>query len=115
VAEAVEEARRRVERARLTGLFRHQLIQDVTDPQLSARRRGALVRELAGREHDGLAGCKVTVSEQTIRRWVRDWRAGGFEALVPSPARVSARTPAEVLDLAVALKKENPLATSGYS
>jgi len=112
VAEPVEEARRRAERARLTGLFRYQLIQDVTDPGLSARQRGALVRELAGREHDGLAGQKVTVSEQTIRRWVRDWRAGGFEALVPSPARVSARTPAEVLALAVALKKENPQRTA---
>jgi len=112
VAEAVDEARRRAERARLTGLFRYQLIQDVTDPGLSARQRGALVRELAGREHDGLAGSKVTVSEQTIRRWVRDWRAGGFEALVPSPARVTARTPAEVLELAVALKKENPARTA---
>jgi len=112
VAEAVEEARRRAERARLTGLFRYELIQGVTDPGLSARQRGALVRELAGREHDGPAGQKIAVSEQTIRRWVRDWRAGGFEALVPAPARVSARTPAEVLALAVALKKENPQRTA---
>ena len=112
MAEAVEEARRRAERARLAGLFRYQLIQEVTDPGLSARQRGALVRELAGREHDGPAGQKVTVSAQTIRRWVRDWRAGGFEALVPAPARVSARTPAEVLALAAALKKENPQRTA---
>lgn len=112
MAEAVDEVRRRAERARLTGLFRYQLIQEVTDPGLSARQRGALVRELAGRVHDGPAGQKVTVSAQTIRRWVRDWRAGGFEALVPSPARVSARTPAEVLALAVALKKENPQRTA---
>jgi putative transposase len=112
VAEAVEEARRRAERARQAGLFRYQLIQDVTGPGLSARQRGALVRELAGREHDGPAGQKIRISEQTIRRWIRDWRAGGFEALVPAPARVSARTPAEVLELAVALKKENPARTA---
>ncbi len=112
MAEAVEEARRRAERARLTGLFRYQLIQDVTEPGLSARQRGAVVRELAGREHDGPAGQKIRISEQTIRRWARDWRAGGFEALVPAPARVTARTPAEVLELAVALKKENPLRTA---
>jgi len=93
-------------------LFRYQLIQDVTGPGLSARQRGALVRELAGRQHDGPAGQKIRISEQTIRRWIRDWRAGGFEALVPAPARVSARTPAEVLELAVALKKENPLRTA---
>ena len=52
------------------------------------------------------------MSAQTIRRWVRDWRARGFEALVPAPARLSARTPAEVLALAAALKKENPQRTA---
>jgi len=93
-------------------LFRYQLIQDVVDPGLSARQRGAVVRELAGREHDGPGGAKVAVSEQTIRRWVRDWRSGGFDALVPQPARVTPRTPAEVLELAVALKKENPARTA---
>src|ERR1039458_5419536 len=112
MAEAVEEARRRAARAGRGGLSRYRLSQEGTDPGLSARQRGALVRELAGREHDGPAGQKVTVSAQTIRRWVRDWRAGGFEALVPAPARVSARTPAEVLALAAALKKENPQRTA---
>ena len=48
----------------------------------------------------------------TIDRWVRWWRAGGFEALVPTPARVSARTPAEVLALAAALKRERPERTA---
>ena len=110
--QADEEQRRRAERARLAGLFRYQLIQDVIDPQLSAAQRGALVRELAGREHDGPAGARMRVSQQIIRRWVRAWRAGGFEALVPSPARVTPRTPAEVLALAVALKRENPQRTA---
>jgi putative transposase len=54
----------------------------------------------------------VRVSQQTIRRWARAWRAGGFEALIPVPARVTARTPAEVLALAVALKRENPARTA---
>ena len=54
----------------------------------------------------------MRVSEQTIRRWARAWRAGGFEALVPAPARVTPRTPAEVLALAVALKRENPARTA---
>jgi putative transposase len=112
MAQDAEEARRRAGRARQVALFRYQLIQDVTDPQLSARQRGTLVRELAGREHDGPAGQKIGVSQQTIRRWIRDWRSGGFEALVPAPARVTARTPAEVLELAVALKKENPERTA---
>jgi putative transposase len=107
VTQADEEARRRAERARQVGLFRYQLICEVIDPRLSARQRGQRVRELAAGEHQGPSGGMVRVSEQTIRRWVRWWRAGGFEALVPSPARVSPRTPAEVLALAVALKREN--------
>jgi putative transposase len=42
----------------------------------------------------------VRVSRHTIDRWTRAWRAGGFEALVPRPARVEPRTPAEVLAVA---------------
>jgi putative transposase len=112
VTQADEEARRRAERARQVGLFRYQLICEVTGPQLSARQRGRRVRELAAREHEVPGGGKARVSEQTIRRWVRWWRAGGFEALVPAPARVAPRTPAEVLALAVALKRENPERTA---
>ena len=108
MSQADDEQRRRAERARRVALFRYELIQEVSDPQLSARQRGRLVRELAAGEHQGPGGEPVRVSEQTIRRWVRWWRAGGFEALVPSPARVTPRTPAGVLELAVALKKENP-------
>jgi len=90
------------------GLFRYELICDALDPQLSSRQRGKLVRELADREHPGPFGEPVRVSRQTIDRWIRWWRRGGFEALVPVPARVSARTPAEVLEVAVALKREKP-------
>ena len=111
MTQADEETRRRAEQARQVGLFRYRLVSEVTGPQLSARERGRRVRELAAAEHDGPGG-KVRVSEQTIRRWMRWWRAGGFEALVPAPARVTPRTPAEVLALAVALKRENPQRTA---
>jgi putative transposase len=104
---ADEEARRRAERARRVALFRYELIQDVIDVRLSTKQRGPLVRAIAAREHDGPFGEKVTVSRQTIDRWCRWWKAGGFTALVPRPAKVTARTPAEVLDLATALKREN--------
>jgi putative transposase len=112
VSQADEERRRRAERARRVALFRYEVIQDVLDPQLSSRQRGKLVRELAAREHPGPFGEPVRVARPTIDRWVRWWRTGGFEALVPTPARVSARTPAEVLEVAVALKRERPERTS---
>ena len=107
-----DEARRRAERARRVGLFRYELIQEVIDPALTARQRGALVRELAARTHTGPFDEPVRVSRHTIDRWVRWWRAGGFEALVPRPARVEPRTPAEVLAVAAGLKRENPARTA---
>lgn len=110
--QAEQEQRRRAERARRVALFRYEVIQDVLDPQLAPRQRGRLVRELAEREHAGPFGEPVRVSRQTIDRWIRWWRTGGFEALVPTPARVTPRTPAEVLELAVALKQEKPERTA---
>jgi len=112
VSVADEEARRRAERARRVALFRYGLVQEVVDPSLSARQRGRLVRQLVAGEHDGPFGEKVRVSRATVDRWCRWWRAGGFEALVPAPARVQPRTPAEVLAVAVALKRENPQRTA---
>ena len=98
----------RAERARKIALFRYGIIQEVVDPALSARSRGALVRDLVTREHVGPDGAIVRLSRPTIERWARWWRERGFEGLIPSPARVEPRTPAEVLAAAVALKKENP-------
>ena len=83
-----QEARVRAERARRVALFRYELIQEVINPALSTRQRGVLVRELAAREHDGPFGEKIRVARNTIDRWVRWWRTGGFAALVPQPARV---------------------------
>ena len=86
-----DEERVRTERARTIGLFRYALIQSVLDKQLSTKQRGRLVRDLADREHDGPFGLPVRISRATIDRWIRDWRRGGFDALVPNPRRVSRR------------------------
>jgi putative transposase len=106
------EARKRRERAQRIGLFRYEVIQDALDPALTARQRGALVRELATRVFEGVDGQGVSVSRTSVDRWIRAWRAGGFPALVPTPVRVDPRTPAEVLALAAALKRENPQRTA---
>jgi putative transposase len=103
---------KRMQRARAVGLFRYQLIREAADPAHSTRARGRLVRAIAAAEHTDAFGRRVRVSRQTVDRWIRDWRNGGFDALVPSPRQTSQRTPAEVLDVAVALKKENPQRTA---
>src|ERR671936_778330 len=111
-AMADDEEGKRTQRARAVGLFRYQLIREAADPAHSTRARGRLVRAIAAAEHTDPFGRRVRVSRQTVDRWIRDWRNGGFDALVPSPRQTSQRTPAEVLDLAAALKKENPQRTA---
>ncbi len=106
------EEKARLERARAIGLFRYMLIREAADPALSSRQRGAMVRELAGREHAGPAGQPVRVTRWSLDRWIRLWRQGGFDALVPSPRQSAPRTPPEVIELAAALKKENPARTA---
>ena len=98
----------RVERARAAGLFRYSLVQELAEPGLTAAERGRRARELAGRVHDGPGGQPVMVSRGTLDRWRRAYEAGGFDALVPSPRQPAPRTPAEVLALAEALKREKP-------
>ena len=79
-----EEDRKRAARAEQVALFRYQLIREAADPALSTRQRGRLVRELAGKAHPGPFGEPVTVSRETIDRWVRAWQAGGgFTSLAP--------------------------------
>jgi putative transposase len=107
-----DEQQVRTERARQVGLFRYRLIREAADPAHSTRDRGRLVRQIAVDEHLDPFGRRVRVSRQTVDRWIRDWRAGGFDALVPSPRQCSQRTPAEVLELATGLKRENPARTA---
>ncbi|MFI5809242.1 DDE-type integrase/transposase/recombinase [Streptomyces sp. NPDC051561] len=107
-----DEDRRRADKARQVGLFRYGLVQDLIDSKLTTRERGRLAREVAAREHTDPFGRQVRVSRGTIDRWTRAYRQGGFAALVPEPRQVAPRTPVEVLELAAALKRENPARTA---
>jgi len=101
-----ERARRT--RARDVGLFRYGLIQDALNEALSSKQRGQLIRQIAARPHPDPFGTPVRISRATLDRWIRNYRADGFTALVPAPRRLTAQTPASVLELAVALKTEAP-------
>lgn len=103
-----DEQTARVERARRIGLFRYMLIREAADPTLTGRQRGKLVRALAAMTHTDPDGRSMRVSRWTLDRWISEWQRAGFDALVPSPRQSQPRTPAEVLELASALKKENP-------
>ncbi|WP_409474686.1 helix-turn-helix domain-containing protein [Streptomyces sp. HC307] len=71
-----------------------------------------MAQELADKEHTDPFGRQVRVSRGTVDRWTRDYRRGGFAALVPEPRKAVPRTPPEVLELAAALKRENPARTA---
>jgi len=84
------------ERRQAAALFRYSLIRPLADPELSGRERGALVRVLVEADHLGPDGRRVMVSAPSLRRWLRAWRAGGFEALVPVVRSQPTRTGAEI-------------------
>jgi putative transposase len=102
----------RRQKAEETALWRYQLIREAADPSLTAKQRGGLVRQLASRVHPGLDGHPKRVSRETIDRWIKVWREGGFEALTPKDRQLAPRTPTEVLGLAAALKTERPERTA---
>src|SRR5437660_6894566 len=101
------------DRRREIGLFRYALIRDAADAGLSKAQRGRLVRALADREHVGPDGRLVRVSRTTLGRWIRAYRHGGFEALVPQPRIVPLRTAAGMVGLAFSLKRGRPERTPG--
>ncbi|MER7817396.1 DDE-type integrase/transposase/recombinase [Streptomyces sp. NPDC096153] len=103
-----EEERRRAERAHQVALFRYQLIREAADAALSPRQRGAMVRAIAAQVHTDPFGKPVKITRGTVDRWLKLWREGGFDALLPPTRQVTPRTPEEVLDLAAALKRESP-------
>jgi putative transposase len=96
------------DRRHAIALFRYSLIREAADPALSSRQRGKLVRALAARDHVGPDGERLTLTRQTIDRWIRDWRAGGFQALLPRHHTQGLRTAEVLLNLAVELKAEAP-------
>ena len=109
---ADREAAARRQRAQEIALWRWTLAGPAMDPALTPRQRGAIVRDLASREHAGPDGKrKVPLSRRTLDRWVIARRDGGFGALVPCPRQCEPRADAEAAGLAAGLKTENPQRT----
>jgi len=103
---------KRRERAQQVALFRYQLICPALDPGLSTKARGRIVRAIAARSHAGPFGGQHRYSRDSLDRWIRRYRAGGFDALMPSIRQPGSRIDTGVLELAVALKRENPQRTA---
>jgi transposase len=102
-----DDATRRT-RAQQVALFRYQLICPALDPDLSTKARGRVVRAIAARTHAGPFGGQHRYSRDTLDRWIRRYRTGGLDALAPSTRQPGSRIDTTVLELAAALKQENP-------
>ena len=99
------------QRRHTIALWRWALVEPAMDPALTPRQRGAIVRDLASREHKDPDGKTVPVSRRTLDRWIVARREGGFEALVPSPRQCPPRLGTGTGELAAGLKMENPART----
>lgn len=91
-------------------LHRWAVIAEGSNPRLSSAERGAVVRAAAARTHAHPDGTEHRYSRNTIDRWIREWRAGGLDALRPQ-VRADAggvRRVPELFDEAAALRLELP-------
>jgi putative transposase len=91
-------------------LHRWAVIAEAASARLTAAERGALVRQIAAREHAHPDGSAHRYSRGTIDRWIRAHRGGGLDALRPSPRADTGRVRAhpELFAEAAALRLEVP-------
>ncbi len=96
-------------------LFRYGLIAPLLqDPPAKGLQEQAL-RELAAKTYRIPGSPRTRVSLTTLRRYLKAYQAGGFEALRPPPRadRGAPRAfPAEVLERAIQLREEQPARTT---
>ncbi len=91
-------------------LHRWAVIAEAAGGNLTARERGAVVRQIAARTHTHPDGSARRYARGTIDRWLRAWRAGGLAALQPSPraGTGTVRAHPELFAEAAALRLELP-------
>lgn len=91
-------------------LHRWAVIAEAANGKLTARERGALVRQIAARAHAHPDGWSRSYSRQTLDRWLRAWRAGGLDALKPAERSDTGvvRAHPELFAEAAALRLELP-------
>ena len=92
-------------------LHRWAVIAEAAGDKLTARERGALVRQIAARPHAHPDGSSRTYSRGTIDRWLRAWRKGGGLAALKPAERAdtgTARAHPELFAEAAALRLELP-------
>jgi putative transposase len=91
-------------------LFRYGLIADLARLDPGSKGLYALIEQKAAGEYTIPGSTRTRVAAETIRDWLKAYRRGGFEALLPKPRadRGQSRSlPAEVVDTLLAIKESN--------
>lgn len=92
-------------------VFRYGLIVRLLPKVLTPRDRQHEIRRIAAQEHRIPGSIRSRVAESTLRDWLRDYRAGGFEALKPK-RRIDAGHPralsAELVERLLQIKEREP-------
>jgi transposase InsO family protein len=99
------------DRRHAIALFRYGLIADLVRLQPGSKGLYALLTQKAAGEYTIPGSSRTRVAEETIRDWLKAYRRGGFEALLPKPRadRGQARSlPPEVVEALLDIKEGNP-------
>ena len=99
------------ERRQAVALFRYGCIADLLHLARGKRGIGDMIAKKAEQDHEIPGSLRSRVAPETIRGWLKDYRRGGFDALLPKvrndlgQARV---IPQEVADLLCTIKDDKP-------
>lgn len=96
--------------ARDIALFRHSVLGELIHFPLGRRGLYELIHAKSRVEYEIPGSLRRHIATETIRHWLKVYRKGGFDALIPKTrkdAETSRAIPQEVQDLLVALKDEH--------
>ncbi len=99
------------ERRQEIALFRYGVTAELLHQPKDAKGLYARIEEKAARDHTLPGSTRTRIAAETIRHWLKAYRAGGFDALLPKARadRDQTRTlPPEVAEALPATKEANP-------
>lgn len=92
-------------------LFRYGLIADLLQMPAGSRGLYAQLRLKAAADYTIPGSHRTRVAAETLRHWIKDYRRGGFDALLPKGRADRGRSralPQTVADALVSMKEERP-------
>ena len=100
-----------VDHQHAVALFRYGLIADLVQLPPGSKGLYARITEKAAGEYTIPGSARTRVAAETIRDWLKRYRRGGFDALMPKPRADRGRSrslPAQVADALLEIKEGNP-------